>query len=397
MNTARKDRHRTREETDARRAAGYSREAILIVCLALLAALFAVTAGVSRLYHKKVHQLGDAWFAKGEAAFRSGNSAAVADYRNALVYSPNNALFQLHLAQALAASGGGDEARSYLINLLMGSPGSGEINLELARIDAREGDSQEAIRYYHSAIYGVWENDPLLMRWRVRRELCEYLLDHGHANGAQPDVIALAQEAPPGDLDRQRESAEFLLRAGLQARALDEFRSVLTANSQDADALVGAGAAAFQLAQYSEALKFFNKIPRERKLSPDIEGMLTTARQVETANPFAPGLSTAEKAKRTADAIARVQSRAAGCVLEHERVPSETQGLAGLQETLATFTQNKRTWSEENLRRRPSQINAAMSAVFAAEDATTLICGQPQEEQDRTLLLLSRSRANGSR
>ena len=395
MKTVHEERHPTIGKIDGCRAAGYSREAILIVSLALLAVLFSVTAVVARLYHKKVHQLGDAWFAKGEAAFQSGNPAAVADYRNALVYSPDNQVFQLHLAQALAADGRGEEARSYLINLLTESPGSGEVNLELARIDAREGNSQEAIRYYHSAIYGVWEKDPLLMRWRVRRELCEYLLDHGDANDAQPDVIALAQEVPPGDVDRRRESAEFLLSAGLQARALDEFLSVLKDSPHDDNALAGAGAAAFQLERYSEALELFNKLPREKRSSPNIEKMLETASRVEAANPFTRGLSAAEKAKRTADALARAESRAASCALGHGPVPPETQVLASLQESLTTFTQNKRAWSEVNLRRQPGQVNAAMAAVFAAENAALRACGQP-EKQDSTLLLLARSRANGN-
>jgi hypothetical protein len=63
--------------------------------------MFAITAFVVRTYHRKVHVLADEWFTEGETAFADGKViAAVADYRNALIYSPNNSNFQFHLARA---------------------------------------------------------------------------------------------------------------------------------------------------------------------------------------------------------------------------------------------------------------------------------------------------------
>ena len=117
----------------------YSREAVLLGCMLLLVLFVLFTAAASRMYHKKIHVLADDWFDEGEASFRVGDiKSALTDYRNALVYSPDNAKFQFHLAQALAAAGRGDEGRSYLLNLLSESPGSGEVNLALARIAASE-------------------------------------------------------------------------------------------------------------------------------------------------------------------------------------------------------------------------------------------------------------------
>jgi tetratricopeptide (TPR) repeat protein len=166
--------------TDAR---PYSREAFLFSSLMLLLLAFGFTAIVTRMYHTRVHTLADVWFAEGEASYRSGDVAsALTDYRNALVFSPNNSQFQFHLAQALAAAGRSDEARSCLLNLLSESPGSSEINLELARIAARQNSMAESLRYYHGAICGVWDTDPISRRWQVRREFSEYLLDHGATN-----------------------------------------------------------------------------------------------------------------------------------------------------------------------------------------------------------------------
>jgi tetratricopeptide (TPR) repeat protein len=142
---------------------------------------------------------------EGEEAFQSGDATrALSDYRSALVYAPNNPRFQFHLARALAATGRDDEARSYLLNLLLESPGSGEVNLELARIAARKGAMSDAVENYHRAIYGVWEHNPILMRWNVRHELCEFLLGRSAESEAEPEIIALAQDTPSADKNRKK-------------------------------------------------------------------------------------------------------------------------------------------------------------------------------------------------
>src|SRR5580700_1139977 len=88
----------------------YSPEAVLFSCMALLVVFVLLTAAVSRMYHKQIHGLADKWFDQGEASLRAGDiKSALTDYRNALVYAPDNAKFQFHLAQALAAAGRGDE------------------------------------------------------------------------------------------------------------------------------------------------------------------------------------------------------------------------------------------------------------------------------------------------
>ena len=182
-----------------------SRELVLLLCVLALVLFLALTALLSRLYHKKIHTLADAMYAQGEADEQANNfNAALNDYRNALVYNPGNLRFQFHLAKALAAAGRDEEARSYLLNLLSESPGSGEVNLELARVAAHSNSMADAMRYYQSAIYGEWNSDPIGMRWQVRRELCQFLLDRGAVKQAAPEVIALAENTPADDLPRQQ-------------------------------------------------------------------------------------------------------------------------------------------------------------------------------------------------
>lgn len=380
------------------RSAEYSREVVLLVCSVLLMLMFAATAVVSRLYHRKVHTLADQWFARGETAFDAGSlTTALNNYRNALVYSPNNPVFQLHLAQSLAAIGRLDEAASYLANLLTESPGNGEINLELARISARKSEHRDAIRYYHSAIYGVWDTDPLMQRWRVRRELCEYLLGLGDATDAQPEIIALAQEVRAGDLGRQKLAGEFLLRANLWERAVEEFGSVLKFDPRNEEALAGAGTAAFQIGRYPEALSDFDKLPREKKTDPRLAGLIDQAREIVSANPYADGLSSVERARRTSAALKQAVSRIAACARQRGESLSERPSVSDFQKFYAESEAQARDWSEPNLARHPDRIEAAMVLVFEMENEAAQQCGEPLSGPDRALLVVGRSRERGTR
>jgi tetratricopeptide (TPR) repeat protein len=374
-------------------AANRPRELVLVICFLLLLLMFSVTAVVSRLYHKKIHTLADQWFSQGEAAFHAGDAkSAVSDYQNALVYSPNNSEFQLHLAQALVAAARFDEARAYLINLLAESPGSGEINLELARISARQGARLDAVRYYQSAIYGVWDADPLVQRWNVRKELCQYLLDHGDIAAAQPEVLALAQEVPAGDIERQKEAGAFLLRAGSWARALQQFQSILKQSRHDQRALAGAAIASYQLENYSQALEYFDKLRDQKSLPENAQGMLQTSRQIEDADPFRKGLSPAEAARRVTAALAIASERVTACAHQRGEALSSTPPTTDLQQLYAAQQGNARDWSEANLARHSDRIYPAMSLAFQMEEAAAQQCADPQQGPDRILWMLDRSR-----
>ena len=369
----------------------YSRQFVLVICALLLIVLFAVTAVVSGLYHKKVQSLANEWFSRGESAFGASNpAAAITDYRNALVYSPNDATFQLHLAQALAAANHLDEAESYFANLLAESPGNGEINLQLARIAVRKGQRVEAMRYYQSAIYGVWESDPLARRWNVRRELSEYLLNIGDVADAQPEIIGLAQEVPAGDLNRQKIAGASLLRASLWDRASAEFDSVLKFHPQDQDAIAGVATALFQLGRYSDALAYFDRLSASRKTQPQIAEMMERSRAIVFADPWTPDLSAAESARRTSVALRQADSHLEDCAHQHGEAVTQVSGISDLQKIYAANT--VRQWSELNLTRHPDRIDLAMSLVFKMEDAAVQLCGEPASGPDRALRVIEQGR-----
>jgi tetratricopeptide (TPR) repeat protein len=370
----------------------YSREAVLFGCIVLLVLFVLVTAAINRMYHKKIHVLADDWFAQGEASFQAGDvQSALIDYRNALVYSPGNAKFQFHLAQALAAVGRGDEGRSYLLNLLSESPGSGEVNLALARIAARKGVTSEAIRYYHAAIYGEWENGPIAMRWQVRRELSDYLLDRGEAQQAVPEIIALADNTPADDPKRREIVGNLLLRAKLWNRALDGFRSLVSANDQDHDALLGAAISAFELGQYDPALNYFDRLPQPEREAPDVVEMYQTARQINAMNPFVAGLSHQDKARRAADALSLAGKRLQECAAREDQSLLVTPPQTPLQKAFANSKELEARGGLQYIEKHPETIQDVMAHVFEMENAAADACGKPQDA-DGALWLLGRSR-----
>jgi tetratricopeptide (TPR) repeat protein len=386
-------------ETKLGRHHYYSRETVLIISLVILALLSLFTAFITRMYHKKIHTLADQWFAEGEAALQAGDAKqALTDYRNALVYSPDNTAFQFHLAQALAAMGQGDQAQSYLLTLLDESPGSGQINLSLARIAARAGSVQDAVSYYHRAIYGVWEQNPLITRWGVRRELCEYLLDHGAWTQAEPELIALADQVPATDVTRLKVTSALLLRAAMWDRAFNEYRMVLNDDPHDEDALAGAGTAAFQSGRFADALYYLEKLSPENRTEPRWASMLETARELREANPYEAGISMRDKADRTMNAIRQAQSRLQSCVQSQSNEhPAHSAQGADLEKLYATSQEMLTKRRESDFMRDPGQIDAAMALVFQMEDAASQRCGAPTTGPDRILSLIEVTHQGGSK
>jgi len=376
-----------------------AREIVLLITLVLLLLCTIFTAFVARIYHKRYRVLGDEWFAKGEENFRAGDAAgALGDYRNALLYSPANATFQFHLAKALAATGHNDEARAYLTTLLSDSSGSGEINLELARIAASSGPEMmlEALRYYHAAIYGVWGTDPIGMRWQIRKEFCEYLLNNNAINQAESEIMELADNTNPEDISGQKVAGDLLLRAHIWSRALQQFQTLLTHDPHDEDALAGAATAAFQLGQYAEADEYFNRLSREKASTPDLAKMRQISGDVVSLNPYARDLSTDERAKRAAAAVSIAQARANACIRRKVPTPWGNAPASPLETALQTSTRNTNAWSSRDLRKYPERIESAMSSVFELEDAAANRCGEPQGS-DYALWLIGHSRSGSSR
>jgi tetratricopeptide (TPR) repeat protein len=234
------------------------------------------------------------------------------------------------------------------------------------------------------------------MRWQVRKEFCEYLLDNNAMNQAEAEIIALADNTSPEDFGGQKTAGDLLLRARMWRRALQEFQTLLSHDPHGEDALVGAATAAFQLAQYSQAEEYLERLPREKLADPELTRMHEISRSVLSLNPFAPGLSIDEKAKRTAEATAVAQARASACERQNGSTSSPGASGSALASAMTTSNQNAADWTARNLRKYPERIEPAMSSVFELEDAAAGQCGEPQGA-DYALWLIARSRAGNSK
>ena len=137
------------------------------------------------------------------------------------------------------------------------------------------------MRYYHSAIYGVWPRDGETNRLKTRLELCQFLIARHDTSGAEAELIAFAAEIPNeggGTLDEQ--AGELFLTVGDANRALVEFRRALAAPHPPAGSLRGAGLAAFQLGDYFQAERYLDRASRIRKDDPMVSQSLTMSRLV---------------------------------------------------------------------------------------------------------------------
>ncbi len=356
-------------------SAGFSRQAVLIFCAVLLIALFTVTGFLTRAFHLKQQAIAADWYERGNAALAAGHSRdARDDYRNALIFEPQNTAFQLHLAQALMAYGQPDQSRAYLLNLLTQFPGDGEVNLELARLAAQDGAVAAATHYYHGAIYGAWDSSPVESRRAARLELCQFLIKHGEYVQAEAELIALAAGVPEDASALHATTGDLFLRAGDANRALGEFQLALKVSPNHLGALAGAGTAEYRLNDFKQAAIYLERAHAANSGDAELAQMLDTSRAVISADPFAANLSEAERSHRAARALDDAMSRAAKCM-----APSTKSEPSPLQVLVERAKAAKRgIWSEIGLRLHPEQIPAEMRVAFDIETECDRECGKPE-------------------
>jgi predicted Zn-dependent protease len=348
--------------------------------------LFFVTGGVARAYHVKLHELAGQWFAAGEKDLNAGRAqAALADFRNALVYEPEDPRIQFRLTQALIADDRNEEARSYLLGMLTHSPTDAPVNLALARIAAGSGNETDALRYYHAAIYGVWPTDAETNRLNTRLELSRFLIARNDVSNAESELIALEAEIPQQHGASLHEQAgELFLRAGDVTRALEEFRRALAGPHPPAGALRGAGLTAYQMGDFRVAERYLERALREKKDDPEAAGALDTTRLILAWDPEARGLTDAQRADRARHDLAQVTSRVESCAKSSGIDLSKTEasppaGAGGKTDLATEYAQAKNLQvglSDRNLARHPENLETAINLMFNMELTATQKCGQ---------------------
>jgi tetratricopeptide (TPR) repeat protein len=365
-----------------------AREPLVILVLAVIAiAFFSGVAVISRFYNAAQGARAIEWSDRGSAQLKAGHAQeAVTDFYVALSYSRDNYDYQLSLAQALLALHRTNEAFQYLVGLWQREPENGTVNLELARIYAGKQDVTQALRYYHNAIYAIWnKDDEDVQRRAVRLELTNFLLSRGAHGQAESELIALVGNLP-NDPDLMAHVGDLFMQVPDYERALAEYRQSLRLKRKNPAALAGAGRAAFELGRYREAQDYLKAAVAANPGDQRSEQLLDEAQLVLEMNPYRMRLSAASRTRVVMNAFDAAGARLKSCLASATPTHPTDPALQALNTE----------WSQMQLRLRRQARNqdladSAMDLVFRIEHQASTTCGAPQGK-DLALLLIAKSR-----
>ncbi len=367
------------------------RETLVLFSIFLLAVFFVITGLTVKRYHAEQAALGGRWYQRGEDALQANRpEEAVNDFHTALIYARDNTTYQMRLAEALVKARHLGEAEVYLRSLWVREPGNGNINLQLARLSANSHNVPDAIRYYHNAIFGVWEGNPETHRRQVRVELCKFLLGEGERNAAESELIALQAELPP-DAGLHTETGLMFAQVEDYRHALQEFQQALKLNPRQPGASAGAGEAAYQLADYAQAHRYFQRALELDPKNQEVARKLEISGLVLELDPFQRRLSQNERGKRTIAAFQQALSRLKQCA-QSRGVNLQSQQVSGPFASIYSSVNNMQPKvTRRNLQRNPDLITNVMDLVMQMEEMAQQACGTPPPP-DQALLMISHTR-----
>lgn len=371
------------------------RPGIAIALLVMItASLFVITYFVARAYQKKQRDLAVEWFERGERDYHGDRvQVAIEDYRTALAYAPDEYEYRLRLAEALDAAGRPRQSRAYLLALWDERPGDGTINLHLARMSARSGDENDALRYFHGAIYGLWDDNPEQHRRMARVELTQFLLQRKRVRLAEAELIQLSVDMPR-DAGFLTQAGNMFLQAGDAERALSTFRSALELEHDNAAAMAGAARSAFLLRQYREAEPLLRRAVATNPQDASLAAQLKQDEFIVQFSPYEPRLSAADRSTRVQHlldtAMQRLQSCAQQRLIDLTAVPPQND----LQADALQVREVRPALNAKGMLRNPDLQDVAMDLIARIEADTAKSCGAPSvDDQAITLILAQRERA----
>ena len=371
----------------------FHREPVMLAAIVGLAAgLWLVAHGLTQAYGHRQDHLARSWYSSGDTAMRAGRyQVAIADLQTAVVYSHESPEYRLRLAEALAAEGRLPQAQAYLRALWEEQPGDATVNLQLARLAARRGNTADAERYYNGAIYGVWAADPVQNRRATRLELVRFLLGHDLFQRAQSQLITVAADEPR-DPEFLVQIGRMFLQAGDPGRALDQFRSAAREQPHNAAAFAGAGMAAFQLANYSDARHFFDRAVTLDPADSGSADLLEICDLVLQLDPFPARIGRDERNRRVVGDIGRTLNRLEQCATQQKidltLLPAGSPVAADYQQLTAMQKQA----TVRGLAVHPDLVDTAMDLVFRSQSDAATACGPPSGDSFAIFLI---GRANG--
>lgn len=343
---------------------------VLAILCATAGGVFVFTRAVAGASRDMREHDARVWHERGLRALREGRAPdAVEALSRARALARDVPEYQLALSRALSDTGQRDTARQILLSLREAAPEDPEINVALAEIEAGSAHPLEALKYFQSALHGVWSADAIDARRALRRRLIDYLLDQGMASRAMAQILILQDDVPP-TTGAHADVAGLFLRAGDPTRALAGYRRVLAEDPRHAGALAGAARAAFAAADYRGALRY---LARLRPADPALEELRALSAAVVAADPYARGLPEREQRRRLENGRTTVAA-----VLDACKVKMGSSFPASLEDHILKLA-------------RPLQPGDDAVVIERAAAAVPSECG-PFDPPFRAWVLLARSR-----
>lgn len=364
------------------------REPVVLVWLTAIAVvMFSVVAVLSKAYTAASQAKASEWDNRGNDDFRAGHvEKAANDFRVALTYLRDNYGYEVSLAQSLLALDRTDEAKAYLTALWQRQPENGTVNLELARLYAKIGDFNNSLRFYHNAIYAIWDSDPEIQRRSARLELAQFLLDRKSQAQAESELIALSGNLPR-DPELHTQVGDLFMRVPDYERALQQYESSLHLTPHSELVLASAGRAAFSLARYSLAARYFQQALVLNSKNESSASLLSTARTVQRMDPDT--VRPSRRAPVILEDFHDAGARLAACMAQLASRASSNVGA--LQNLSLQWNTMKPQMTGLRLRRDPDLAGSAMDLAFSIETASNQLCGKPSGA-DLALLLIAQQR-----
>jgi len=232
-----------------------------------------------------------------ELAQQDRSAEAIEQFRNALSVSPGSERYRLALGLTLVRMGRVSEGAVYLNEVLKLDPENGAANLGLARIAASGGHQTEAAMYYHRTIDGTWPKGQEANRLQAHFELAGYLAQAGDKTQATAELLAALGQAQ--DASTRKRIGRLLLEYGSPRQAADVFHGLIRADSRDAEANAGLGAAELAQDDYAAARNAFENALRLDPSNEAVRRQLEFTNRLLALDANASGIRASERYRRS--------------------------------------------------------------------------------------------------
>jgi tetratricopeptide (TPR) repeat protein len=363
------------------------REPLLVSILVLITIVFsALTHSYSQAYDRRRTALGTEWFERGNQELQNGHpSAAVEDFRTALLYDPQNWDYSVHLADALTQAHHTEQALNYYLVLWQRHPSNGPVNLQLARLSAQKGDAAGAERYFNGAIFGDWPGDATNSRRIASLELINFYLERGDFRHAESQLMILADNLPE-DPQMHTRVGDLYSRVGDDPRALNQYRQAVALDPKFLPAIQGAGEATFRTGDYHAAQTYFDRLLRLDDSNTQAKKQLAVIHSLLLLSPYELGLSGSEKTKRILRIFDVAGERLSSC--SSSLGSSSPSAIGPLYER---WKQLKAIGNVRFLSQHPEEADTLLDFATSAEKQAQSGCSEPNPD-DSALLAIARLR-----